>query len=57
MPYLLTAFFFILSMNLLGLVPWSATATANIWVTVVLALFTFVITQYAAIRARGLAAS
>jgi F-type H+-transporting ATPase subunit a len=52
-PYLATAFFFILVMNLLGLVPWMATATANISVTVGLALFTFVITQYAAIRAQG----
>ncbi len=44
-PYLLTAFFFILVLNLLGLVPFSATATANISVTAVLALFTFFITQ------------
>lgn len=47
LPYLLTAFFFILFCNLLGLVPWSATATANVSVTVVLALFTFFITQFA----------
>jgi F-type H+-transporting ATPase subunit a len=53
-PYLLTAFFFILFMNLFGLVPWSATATANLSVTVALALFTFFITQYAAIRAMGI---
>jgi len=52
-PYLAAAFFFILSMNLLGLVPWMATATANVSVTVGLALFTFFITQYAAIRAQG----
>ncbi|HEY6106184.1 MAG TPA: F0F1 ATP synthase subunit A, partial [Anaeromyxobacteraceae bacterium] len=52
-PYLASAFFFILVMNLLGLVPWMATATANLSVTVGLALFTFVITQYAAIRAQG----
>ena len=32
-PYLLTAFFFILFMNLLGLFPWMATATGNIAVT------------------------
>ena len=44
-PYLLTAFFFILVLNLLGLVPFSATATANISVTAVLATFTFVMTQ------------
>lgn len=53
-PYLVTAFFFILFMNLLGLVPWSATATANLSVTVMLALMTFAITQVAAIRAMGL---
>ena len=47
LPYLLTVFFFILVCNLLGLLPFGATATANITVTVVLALFTFVITQLA----------
>ncbi|HVO17922.1 MAG TPA: F0F1 ATP synthase subunit A [Anaeromyxobacter sp.] len=52
-PYLVTAFFFILFMNLLGLVPWSATATANLSVTVMMALFTFVITQATAIRSMG----
>ncbi len=45
LPYLLTAFFFILTCNLLGLVPFGATATSNLMVTVVLASFTFVITQ------------
>jgi F-type H+-transporting ATPase subunit a len=53
-PYLCSAFFFILFMNLLGLVPFMATATANVSVTVGLALFTFFITQYAAIRAMGI---
>jgi F-type H+-transporting ATPase subunit a len=53
-PYLVTAFFFILFMNLMGLVPWSATATANLSVTVMMALFTFAITQLAAIRSMGL---
>lgn len=52
-PYLVTAFFFILFMNLFGLVPFAATSTANLSVTVAMALFTFVITQYAAIRAMG----
>ena len=52
-PYLAAAFFFILFMNLLGLVPWAGTATANLSVTVGLALFTFVVTQYAAIREQG----
>jgi F-type H+-transporting ATPase subunit a len=53
-PYLLTAFFFILFVNLLGLVPYAATATANVNVTVMLALFTFLITQFAAIKAMGI---
>ncbi|MCD4769910.1 MAG: F0F1 ATP synthase subunit A [Bacteroidales bacterium] len=49
MPYLLTAFFFILINNLLGLVPilpGGANVTGNIAVTLVLALFTFFITQF-----------
>lgn len=49
MPYLLTAFFFILINNLMGLVPilpGGANVTGNIGVTLVLALFTFFITQF-----------
>ncbi|MBF5045839.1 F0F1 ATP synthase subunit A [Aggregicoccus sp. 17bor-14] len=53
-PYLLTAFFFILFMNLLGLFPWMASATGNIAVTCGLALCTFFVTQAASIRAAGL---
>ncbi len=56
LPYLLTAFFFILFVNLFGLIPWSGTATANVNVTVCLAVFTFLITQYAAIKAMGIGA-
>jgi len=55
-PYLLTAFFFILFVNLFGLLPYSGTATANVNVTVCLAAFTFVITQYAAIKQLGIGA-
>lgn len=47
MPFLLTIFFFILLNNLLGLVPifpGGVNVTGNIAVTMVLALFTFVIT-------------
>lgn len=47
LPYLLTVFFFILTCNLLGLIPFGATATANLTVTAVLALFTFFVTQFA----------
>lgn len=50
LPYLLTVFFFILFCNLFGLVPYGASATGNITVTAVLALFTFVITQLAGTR-------
>ena len=46
LPYLLTAFFFILLGNLLGLVPWGVTATSHIMVTGTLAIFTFFITQF-----------
>jgi F-type H+-transporting ATPase subunit a len=40
-PYFLSAFFFILLMNLVGLVPGSATPTGNISVTAAMALCTF----------------
>lgn len=53
-PFLTTAFFFILFMNLLGLVPWMATATSNLAITCGLALCTFFVTQLAGIRAAGL---
>jgi len=41
LPYFLSVFFFILFMNLSGLVPNGATATASIFVTAALALLTF----------------
>ena len=44
-PYLLTVFFLILINNLFGLVPISANLTGNIGFTVVLAFFTFLITN------------
>ena len=43
LPYLLTAFFFILVANILGLVPFAGAPTSNIAVTGVLAIMTFVI--------------
>jgi F-type H+-transporting ATPase subunit a len=50
MPYLLTAFFFILINNIMGLIPFpppfGANVTGNIAVTFVLALCTFLITQF-----------
>ena len=52
-PYLLTTFFFILACNLLGLVPWGATATGNIAVTGGLAVLAFVIIEISGMRALG----
>lgn len=54
MPYLLTTFFFILIMNLFGLIPYGASATGNVNVTAGLALIAFVMIQAAAIRAQGI---
>jgi len=51
--YLCTCFFFILSMNLIGLLPYGASATGNLSVTVVLAIATFIVTQIAGMRAQG----
>lgn len=48
-PYLLTVFFFIFFMNLLGLIvvfPGGANVTGNIAVTMVLAIMTFVMTNF-----------
>ncbi|MCM1319729.1 MAG: F0F1 ATP synthase subunit A [Muribaculaceae bacterium] len=47
-PYLMTAFFFILVMNLLGLIvifPGGANLTGNIAITLVLAVMTFIVTN------------
>ena len=46
MPFLLTAFFFIWINNLLGLLPTGANLTGNIAVSLVLAVFTMVITNW-----------
>ncbi len=53
-PYLLTTFFYILLMNLAGLIPYGATATSNIMVTAGLAMIAFFMIQFSAIRAQGL---
>jgi F-type H+-transporting ATPase subunit a len=52
-PYLLTLFFFILAMNLLGLLPWGATATGNIAVTGALALLAFLVIEISGMRSLG----
>nr|NQU91499.1 F0F1 ATP synthase subunit A [Bacteroidota bacterium] len=54
MPYLLTLFFFIFLNNLVGLIPifpGGANVTGNIAITMVLALFTFVITTFSGNKA------
>lgn len=51
MPYLLSAFFFILGLNLIGQIPFfpgSANVTGNISITIVLALITFIISTFSA---------
>ncbi len=52
-PLILTLFFFILVMNLLGLVPWGGSATGNLAVTATLAVVTFLITEVSGLRALG----
>jgi F-type H+-transporting ATPase subunit a len=52
-PYLLTLFFFILFANLLGLIPYGATATGNISVTATLAIVTFLVIEFAGMKAQG----
>ena len=52
-PYLLTLFFFILAMNLLGLLPWGAAATGNIAVTAALAVIAFVVIEVTGMRTLG----
>jgi F-type H+-transporting ATPase subunit a len=61
-PFIAGAFFFVLTANLIGLIPLPLaehhqfgfyTATANLYVTLALALCTFVFTHYAGIRQNG----
>lgn len=53
LPYFLSLFFFILFCNLLGLVPFGATATGNIAVTATLALCTFFLIHLSGMREHG----
>jgi F-type H+-transporting ATPase subunit a len=52
-PYLLTLFFFILGMNLLGLLPGGATATGNISVTAALAVMAFIVIEVTGMKTLG----
>src|SRR5688572_15234229 len=51
LPYLLTLFFFILFGNFLGLLPGAGNMTGNIAVTLTLAIFTFLITNFSGNKA------
>jgi F-type H+-transporting ATPase subunit a len=53
LPFLLTLFFFVLTCNLLGLVPGMGTATSAISVTAALATMALVMIQFAGIREYG----
>ena len=53
LPYFLCVFFFVLFMNLMGLVPFSATATASIFVTAALALTTLLAMVVCGMVAQG----
>jgi F-type H+-transporting ATPase subunit a len=46
LPFIWTVFFFILVMNLLGMVPFLGSATASLAVTIVLAAISFIVTHY-----------
>ena len=52
-PYTLSLFVFILTLNLIGLIPNTYPVTANISFTLVLAFLTFILTQYEGFRRNG----
>jgi F-type H+-transporting ATPase subunit a len=51
--YILTLFFFILAMNVMGLIPFGATATGNFMVTGALAMVTLAVVEVSGMRALG----
>lgn len=53
LPFFLTVFFFILFMNLLGLIPFMATATSNVSVTGALAAVSFILIHFSGIMRHG----
>lgn len=52
-PYTLSLFVFLLVLNLIGLIPNAFPVTSSISFTLVLALLTFVLTQYQGVRSNG----
>jgi len=53
LPFLLSTFFFILTMNFLGLLPYGNTATSNIAITSTLAVFSFIVIQGSGMKKNG----
>ncbi len=53
LPYLTTLFLFIFAMNLIGLVPFSASPTAAIFVTGALALVSFIVIHVSGLKEHG----
>ncbi len=54
LPFFLTVFFFILAMNMFGMVPWGGTATGNVNVTAGMAIIAFFVIQGAGIAKNGI---
>jgi F-type H+-transporting ATPase subunit a len=52
-PFIVTLFFFIMFANLLGIIPYGASATASISVTAALAVIVFLVVEVGAIVAKG----
>ena len=52
-PLVMAVFFFVLYMNLLGLVPWGAAATGNLMVTAAMAFMVFLVVEISGMRALG----
>lgn len=52
-PYIMTLFFFVLYSNLLGLLPWGATATGNLAVTAGLAIVSLLVIEISGMVALG----
>ena len=52
-PYILSLFFFVLTMNLFGLVPWGASATGNLSVTGALAIVSFFVVEISGMMSLG----
>ncbi len=53
LPYLLTLFFFVITANFMGLIPYSTSVTGNIAVTAALAAISFIATQLSGIQKHG----